>query len=87
LARKTANGKSVDLSDNVEGNSAFTISFDISLPLKNGGTWGQWNQYSATTSFLANSGTYKLAGPSQRHDGTHSAFTTLIEKLRAAQRH
>jgi len=86
LSRKTAQGKSVELSDNYFGSAhSLGISFDFSLPFKNGGTWALWLEFSGVSAFMANSGTYTVCtGP--RTGRSHLAETkALIERLKAAR--
>ena len=87
LSRKTAQGKSVQLSDNYFGNDRSTAdSLDISLPLKNGGTWALWIEFSGTSSFIANSGTYTVGAAAKKTGGNVMAETrALIARLRAAR--
>lgn len=57
-------GKNVNLSDNFEAMNygVYTeyVSYDLSLPLRNGGAWAMWLGFSGTSIFEANSGTYRL---------------------------
>jgi hypothetical protein len=87
LSRKTANGKAVELSDNVLGSDTSTaVSFDISLPLKNGGTWALWTEFSGTTAFIANSGNYSVCAAPKAGGGLNAETKALIERLKAARR-
>lgn len=55
LARKTDQGKFVDLSDNYYGNyRSAALNFDLSLPLRTGGSWTAWIEFSGTTGFEIN---------------------------------
>jgi hypothetical protein len=87
LERKVRHKKSVELSSNYFGSAtSMGISYDISLPIRPGGTWALWVEYNGTTAFIADSGTYTVgvAGPRK---GRHLAARTkaLIERLRAAE--
>lgn len=57
-------GRNVNLSDNFEamnyGDYTQYLSFDLSLPLRNGGRWALWIGFSGTSNFEANSGKYRL---------------------------
>jgi hypothetical protein len=86
LAAKTkVLGKNVDLSDNCfseMGLFSSAMSFDLQLPLRNGHAWTTWLELFGTTSFAANSGTYKLH-PGPRAVGNIMAQTkALIETLK-----
>ena len=75
-------GKNVDLSDNCVPSEGDAISFDLQLPLRNGHAWTEWVEFSGTTSFPLNSGTYKLhAGPGE--GGNVAAETrALLDRLK-----
>jgi hypothetical protein len=85
LERKTSAGKFVELSDNYHGNySSFAVSYDFSYPFKTGGTWAAWVEFSGTTSFVADSGTYTRCTGAASRGGRHVDVTrALIERLRA----
>ena len=86
LSRKTANGKAVELSDNVFGSDTSTaVSFDVSLPLKNGGTWALWTEFSGTTAFIANSGNYSVCTAPVAGGSLKTETLALIERLKAAR--
>ena len=82
-------GKFVDLSDNALGNNygiySEYLSYLLSLPLKNGGSWSLWIGINGISSFEGNSGTYNVDG--QRHGGRSIAAETraLVEKLKSAK--
>ena len=85
IALKTkGEGKHVLMSDNDTslGDDA-TESFDLTLPLKNGGTWGLYIEYSGTTSFEADSGTYTLCDGKPSENGTiQTKLKNLIAELK-----
>ncbi|MFL6689814.1 MAG: hypothetical protein ACJ8IR_06450 [Alphaproteobacteria bacterium] len=76
LAMKSAFGKHVELS--YSANSE--ISFDLSLPFKNRGTWTEWQQINGTSSFVVDSGTYKLHPHAKIGRGVVSQTAALIEQ-------
>jgi opacity protein-like surface antigen len=82
-ANTTVLGKNVDLSDNCVPPEGDAISFDLQLPLRNGHAWTEWVEFSGTTSYPLDSGTYKLhAGPGT--GGKLAAETkALIDRLKA----
>ena len=85
LARKTRQGKFVDLSDNYSDGSGIAMSIDISLPLKNVGTWALWVGLSGTTSFVANSGTYTVGAAAKTGGNLMAETKALIARLKAAR--
>ena len=86
LSRKTAQGKSVELSSNYFGSAkSLGISYDISLPLRSGGTWATWIEISGVTAFLANSGTYTAGAAHKKGRNVAAETKALIARLRAAK--
>jgi len=90
LSRKTGRRtKSVELSDNYFGSQTnYGRSFDISLPIKSGGTWALWLEFNGTTAFIADSGTYTVGAAARRTRGNLAAETkALVARLKAERAH
>jgi hypothetical protein len=86
LVRKTPQGKFLDLSDSYFVASGIVMSFDLSFPLKNGGTWALWVGMNGTTSFISDSGTYTMGGTPKKGGGKSMAKTmALIARQKAAK--
>jgi hypothetical protein len=82
-------GKHVTLSDNYNnyGNSNESLSFDLSLPLKNGGAWALWVEFSGISAFEANSGSYTRCKGATKGSGKMMAATkALIARIAAARK-
>ena len=79
-------GKNVDfLSDNYfENYRSIAMYVDVSLPLKNGGTWTLWLEQNGTSGFPVNAGTYTIncTAPQGAHSNILAGTRALIEKLR-----
>jgi hypothetical protein len=81
------NKKTVNLVDNWQGPTTFL--YEISRPIKNGGTWALWICQEGTSCFEDNSGTYKLgynAAMSNRPK-TSAKIAEIIAARKAASRH
>jgi len=85
-------GKHVPISDNyfcaTDALCSWALSYDISLPLKDGGTWTTLIKFSGTSAFIGNSGNYKLcnAAPSNSNTGMRARTKALIDRIRAKRR-
>ncbi|MGH6887587.1 MAG: hypothetical protein ACREHF_00040 [Rhizomicrobium sp.] len=62
------------------------LLYDISKPIRNGGTWSSWACYSGTSCSELNSGTYKLGYTAQRvgRASTTARLSEIIAARKAA---
>jgi hypothetical protein len=76
--------KTVDLVSNWQGPT--TYIFDISRPVKNGGTWTLWLCQEGTSCFEGNSGSYKLGynGAASDRPKTTAKVAVILAARRAA---
>ena len=85
-------GKNVDLSDNylvISGNGTGALNFDISLPLRRGGTYCIWFTSNAVTSIDLGCSTYGLRHADKTRNvqaPTKTTVAAIIEKLRTDTR-
>jgi hypothetical protein len=90
IAGKTTGiGRHVFVSDNYGFSSYTAIANDFSLPLKTGGTWNLWIEFSGTTGFVANTTSYTVcntAGTKPRRRSMIARTNLLIEQISAATR-
>jgi hypothetical protein len=80
-----ANKRGVGLVEDFGSSTSFL--YDISKPIRKGGTWTLWDCQSGTC-FEGNSGTYDLGPPSKsgKHVATTTKLAEMIAKRKAAQR-
>jgi hypothetical protein len=82
-----ANKKSVGLVEGFGNQTGASYLYEISRPIRNGGTWELWVCEGGASCFEGNSGTYDVGPPGQ--SGTRVATTAkladIIAKRKAAQ--
>lgn len=82
-------GKFVDLSDNALGNNygiySEYLNYQLSLPLKNGGSWSLWVGVNGISSFEGNSGTYNVDGAGRGGRNIVAETRALLEKLKSTR--